>query len=99
MSIKLITLKSTQTLIGELDCTKDSEVVIKQPVQVIVQPTKEGPVMGFAPFLEFAEEFKKGITISMDNVLAVTTPVRELENQYNKMFGVGIEIASVIPKI
>ena len=36
---------------------------------------------------------------SMDNILAVTTLVRELENQYNKMFGVGIEIASVIPKI
>ena len=99
MTIKLITLKSTQTLIGELDCTKDDVVVIKQPVQVIVQPTKEGPVMGFAQFLEFAEEFKKGITITMDNILAVTTPVRELENQYNKMFGVGIEIASVIPKI
>ncbi len=55
--------------------------------------------MGFAPFLEFASEFKSGIKISMDNVLCITEPVRELENQYNKVFGAGIEIASVIPKV
>jgi hypothetical protein len=99
MKLKLITLKTTQTLIGEVDCNDKNEVIIKQPVQVIVQPTKEGPVMGFAPFLEFASEFKSGIKISMDNVLCITEPVRELENQYNKVFGAGIEIASVIPKV
>jgi hypothetical protein len=99
MNLKLVTLKTTQTLIGEVDCNDKNEIVIKQPVQVIVQPTKEGPVMGFAPFLEFATEFKSGIKISMDNVLCITEPVRELENQYNKVFGAGIEIASVIPKV
>lgn len=98
MPIKLITLKSTQTLIGELDCSKDNEVVIKQPVQVIVQPTKDGPMMAFAPFLEFSEEFKTGIKLPMENVLCITTPLRGVENQYNQAFGVGIEIASVIPK-
>lgn len=99
MTIKLITLKSTQTLIGELDCTKDDVVVIKQPVQVIVQPSKDGSMMGFAPFLEFSNEFRKGITIPIDNILCITSPVRELENQYNKMFGVGIEIATAMPKL
>jgi hypothetical protein len=99
MALKLITLRTAQTLIGELDCTKENEVSIKQPVQVIVQPSKDGTVMGFAPFLEFADEFRTGIKISLDNILCITTPVRELENQYNKVFGVGIEIASVIPKV
>lgn len=97
MSIKLITFKTNQTLIGEVDCTNDNEVVIKQPVQVIMQPTKDGPMMGFAPFLDYAEEFKTGIKFNMDNVLVVSTPVRELENQYNQVFGSGIQIASVIP--
>jgi hypothetical protein len=49
--------------------------------------------------LDFAEEFTTGIKISMDNVLCITTPSRDLENQYNKMFGSGIEIASSIPKL
>ena len=99
MSIKLLTFKTNQTILGELDCTSDTEVTMKKPVQVIMQPTKEGPMMGFAPFLEYCEEFKTGIKFSMDSVLVITTPVRELENQYNQVFGSGIEIASVIPKV
>ena len=72
---------------------------IKQPVQVVVQPTKEGPMMGFAPFLDYAEEFSSGIEINKCDVLCVTTPSRELANQYNQVFGSGIQIASAIPKI
>jgi hypothetical protein len=72
---------------------------VKQPVQVIVQPTKEGPMMGFSPFLDYAEEFNLGIEINKSDVLCVTTPSRELENQYNQVFGSGIQIASAIPKI
>jgi hypothetical protein len=72
---------------------------VKQPVQVIVQPTKEGPMMGFSPFLDYAEEFNLGIEINKSDVLCVTTPSRELENQYNQVFGSGIQIASAIPKV
>jgi hypothetical protein len=82
-----------------VDCTKNDELVLKEPVQVIMQPTKEGPMMAFAPFLEYCEEFNTGIKITMDNVLCITTPSRELVNQYNKVFGSGIQIASVIPKV
>jgi hypothetical protein len=99
MTIKLVTFKTNHTILAEVDCTKDNEVVMKQPIQVIVQPTKDGPMMGFAPFLEFSEEFKTpGIKVSMDDVLCITSPQRELENKYNEMFGSGIQIASVVPK-
>jgi hypothetical protein len=56
-------------------------------------------MMGFVPFLEFSEEFKKGIVIHYDDVLCITNPVVELQNQYNQYFGSGIQIASAIPKI
>ena len=72
---------------------------IKKPVQVVVQPTKEGPMMGFAPFLDYAEEFITGIELNKCDVLCVTSPSRELENQYNQVFGSGIQIASAIPKV
>ena len=100
MAVKLLTLKSTQTLIGEMDCTNENEIVLKKPVQVIVQPSKDGPMMAFAPFLEFCEEFEKGIKFPMEGVLCITTPLRGIENQYNKAFGAiaGLEIASTIPK-
>lgn len=98
MTIKLITFKTTQTILGKVE-DRLNELVVKEPVQVIVQPTKEGPMMGFAPFLEYSQEFKNGISISKADILCVTTPIVELENQYNQVFGSGIQIASSIPKI
>ena len=99
MTLKLITFKTNQTLIGEIVSETTTHITLKQPVQVIVQPTKEGPMMGFSPFLEFAEEFKTGISLPKDNIQCTTTPMVELANQYNQVFGSGIQIASVIPKI
>lgn len=83
---------------GDID-ERGSIVKVKKPVQVIVQPGKDGsPMMAFAPFLEFTIEFESGVDIQFNDILCITTPVRELENQYNKMFGVGIEIVSSMPK-
>ena len=97
MTIKLITFKTNQTLIGEIVSETGTHITLKQPVQVVIQPTKEGPMMAFAPFLDYSNEFKSGIRLALSDVLCITTPVVELENQYNKMFGSGIEIASAMP--
>ena len=99
MTIQLVTFKTNQTILGEIDCTDKNEVVIKKPVQVIVQPSKEGPMIGFSPFLEYCEEFATGIKLPAETILCITTPIRELENQYNQVFGSGIQIASAIPKM
>lgn len=96
--IKLVTLKTNHTLIAET--TETGNVYkLKQPVQLVVQPTKEGPMMAFNPFLDYAEEFLTGISIRHEDVLCITTPSIELRNQYNKVFGSGIQIASSIPKM
>ena len=100
MTVKLITFKTSQTVMADINDDKAAATVsLKKPVQVIVQPTKDGPMMGFAPFLDYAEEFSTGIEISKSDILCITTPSRELENQYNKIFGSNIEIASFIPKV
>lgn len=99
MSVKLITFKTNHTMMADVDCVDEKTITIKHPVQVVMQPTKEGPMVNFIPFLEFAKEFKTGIKISMNDVLCLTTPVVEIENQYNQIFGSGITIASAIPKV
>ncbi len=99
MTLKLITFKTNQTILGQIDTTGDGIFTIKKPVQVIVQPSKEGPMIGFSPFLEYAQEFATGINLPSDSILCITTPVVELENQYNQVFGSGIQIASAIPKM
>jgi hypothetical protein len=98
MSLKLVTFKTNHTIIADIDCVSDSEILLKQPVQVVMQQTKEGPMMGFGPFLDYCEEFKTGIKVYMQDVLCITTPIVELQNQYNQVFGSGITIASSIPK-
>jgi len=79
-----------------------STITIKQPVQVVSVPPRSATDPGsvaFSPFLEYADEFKTGFTIKNEDILTTSTPVRELENQYNQIFGSGIQIASSIPKI
>lgn len=97
--IKLLTFKTNQTIICDLTVLDSDGVMAVNPVQVIVQPAQTGPMIGFAPFIEYCEEFKTGITFNTDDILCVTTPVRALLNEYNKMFGSGIEIVSSISKI
>lgn len=98
MAIKLITLKTNHTLIA--DVSEDKEIFkLKEPAQVVAVPPKSATDEGgiaFSPFLHYCEEFKTGITIYKVDVLSVTTPVTELINQYNTVFGSGIQIASTL---
>ena len=101
MTIKLLTLKTNHTIMGKV--TEElTEVTIKEPVQVVQVPPRaqnDPGSIAFAPFLEYATEFKDGFKIKKDDILVTSTPVVELENQYNQIFGSGITIASTIPKV
>ncbi len=101
MTIKLLTLKTNHTIMGKV--TEElTEVTIKEPVQVVQVPPRSQNDPGsiaFSPFLEYAKEFKDGFKIKKDDILITSTPVVELENQYNQIFGSGITIASIIPKV
>lgn len=98
MTVKLVTLKTNHTLLADIEEGGDL-ISMKNPVQVVTQPTKEGPMIAFMPFVEYAEEFKTGMNVPRDSVLMINNPVRELLNQYNQMFGSGLTIASAIPKV
>ena len=103
MPIKLVTFKTNHTIMGDVtQSPADSNIIVKQPVQVVSVPPRSANDPGsvaFSPFLEYADEFKTGFKIHSSDVLIISTPVRELENQYNQIFGSGIQIASAIPKI
>lgn len=101
MNIKLLTLKTNHTLMGDVEetpiCFK-----IKKPVQVVnIPPRNPGEQGGiaFSSFVEYAEEFSTGFVIQKEDVLFSSTPVIELINQYNHIFGSGIQIASSVPKL
>jgi hypothetical protein len=101
--IKLVTFKTNHTIIGKVDVNKEEGyVLVKQPVQVIVVPPKSANDQGgiaFSPYIEFAQEFSSGFKIGAEDILLISTPVVELENQYNQVFGSGIQIASTMPGV
>lgn len=98
MTIKLVTFKTNHTIIADVDCVDDTTITLKEPLQVVTQPTKEGSGIMFVPFVEYAEEFKTGFKVSMENVLMLNTPVKELEENYRQVFS-RIQIASTMPKV
>jgi len=99
MDVKLVTLKTNHTLIAKVETPFDqSYVLVKEPLQVALQPTKEGSGVMFVPFVEYAEEFKTGFKISMSDVLMISTPLQELQDNYQQIFS-NIQIASAMPRI
>lgn len=101
MNIKLLVLKNGFTLMGEVD-EKDSTYILKKPVHVVQVPPRQGSDqagIAFTPFLEFSDEFMTGFEFKKDDVFIHCSPVTELMNQYNRIFGSGIEIASSVPRI
>ena len=97
--IKLITLKTNHTILGDLVNEDDNKVKLKQPVQVVSIPPRSQTDSGgiaFSPFLEYSQEFRTGIEIQKNDILVISSPVVELENQYNSIFGSGIQIAKTL---
>lgn len=96
MTIKLVTFKTNHTIMGDVtESSTDSFITVKQPVQVVTVPPRSATDPGsvaFSPFLEWAKEFKTGFQIKHEDILTMSSPVDELENQYNQIFGSGIVV-------
>lgn len=101
--VKCVTMKGVMnTMMAQIcDSDNDFEVVVKHPVMVMLVPSRdrsESSSIAFTPFLNYTEEFETGIKIHRSDILTMTTPVVELLNQYNSIFGSGIVLASGLTK-
>jgi hypothetical protein len=88
INVKLVKMISGEELIAEVLSDQESYITIKNPVRVVVVPTKtnpQTPTVGFAPWAEFSEE--KEFTIHKAHVIVTMKPVQEFINQYSGMFG------------
>lgn len=93
-NVKLLKLINGEELVAELSNEDGSTVKIKNPVRIIMMPSKadpKTPSVGLAPWAEFSED--KEIVLYKSHVLCIMTPIREFINQYNSIFG-GIVLPS-----
>lgn len=88
-------------LIGTIDGLNDSSVSsisIEDPAQVAMMPSQGGTPnsmsIGLLPWIPFSEESK--FIIQKDKIVTSYTPSVDLINNYNRLYGSGIQIASSI---
>jgi hypothetical protein len=93
MDIKIIRLITGEDLLCEMIETgtqtgSASEVTVKNPVRIVVMPSKTDPKVpsiGLAPWCEFSES--KVVSLRWDHIIFCVDPVNEFKNQYQSMFG------------
>ena len=93
-NLLLLRLSTGEEIMGEVLVHSDKIYQIKNPVRVLVVPSKtdpNNPSVGFAPFIQWTDD--KDLTLNASHVITTASPITEFINQYNGMFG-GI----VVPK-
>lgn len=93
--IKIIKLSSGEELIGDVS-ESGTKVRIKNPCMLQMVPSRNGnePAMGMFPYAMYTKEHT--INIESSNLIWQEEPVQELYNQYNSVFGSGIQLAQGI---
>jgi hypothetical protein len=97
MSVRLLVFNNGLQIVGDFKSKDESgnAVIITKPVQLIFMPNEEPNAKGkmgiaFAPFLQYTEDWKTGVSFVVTDILTVTTPIAELVNNYNTTFGSGL---------
>ena len=82
MAVKIIRLTTGEEIIGQL---KETAFGLEIQDVAILIPTQQNS-LGLAPFMAYSDA-SKGMELKHDNVMFIVNPVKDLENQYNHMFG------------
>jgi hypothetical protein len=95
--IKVLQLVTAQEIIGEVTETADT-FTVKNPATIHMVPQQNGGSFGIGliPFMPYLDGSQ--VNINKDKVVITAEPSVEMRNNYNKMFGSGIQIANVMPK-
>ena len=90
--IKIVKLVTCEELIAETNVFLN-EITLKQPCAIQLMPGRgEGQtMMGLIPYASYTEDFK--VTINLDMVIWHESPSKDIYNQYNSVFGSGIQLS------
>lgn len=89
--IKIAKLITGEELIG--DVTENGNItVFKQPcaVQLVMSRDNMTPAMSLIPYAFYTEGHT--VTVETKNIIWVAEPLKEVYNQYNRLFGSGIQL-------
>lgn len=90
MGIRVFKLINGEEIISKTDET-GAGWTLSSPAQIIMQQTKEGVGVALAPYMPYASG---EIEMYRHAVTSEANPDVKMENEYNRLFGSGIQIAS-----
>lgn len=91
--VKIIVLLNGQHMIGRIIKQDDKETSIESPAIILSGDDKadrQKMSLAFAPFLPFSSD--KVFNFNSDMILTTSIPADALTNEYNRMFGSGLDI-------
>lgn len=87
--IKSMKLVTGEELVAEIVENAENTLSVKNPVVCLVQRSENGPMLGFAPWMQSADSPFK---IEKAHIIIVAEVADEVKNGYNKIFGAGIVV-------
>lgn len=89
-NIKVWKLISGEELIAEQVEHSSDSIVMKSPATIIMQQTENGVGLALMPYMPYADG---NITLFKQSIASVGAPSQKMVNEYNRLFGTGIQIA------
>jgi hypothetical protein len=89
--IKVFKLINGEEIIAEIFNNFAEHIELKSPAQIVMQQTKEGVGVALAPYMPYATT---NIDLFRHAIASSATPDVKMENEYSRLFGSGIQIAS-----
>lgn len=90
MKVKVFKMINGEEIIGEVFNSFSDFHEIKNPAQIMLQRTDNGMGVAMAPYMPYASG---NINLYGNAIASDCVPDQNLINEYNRIFGAGIQIA------
>ncbi len=91
MTTKVYKLINGEEIIAEVFNYYDRHIELKNPATIVMQQTAQGMGVALAPYMPYA---KGNIDLHRQSIASEAEPDIKMENEYSRIFGSGIQIAS-----
>jgi len=92
--IKVFKLLNGEELIADVK-SMDGFYEMSDPAAIVIQQTAKGVGVALAPYMPYANN---PIKLYVSAIVSESTPNVDMENEYSRIFGTGIQIVSSIQK-
>lgn len=93
MTVKVFKMISGEEIITTVVSESETTYELDAPAAIRLQKTESGVGVGLIPYMPYADG---KISLRVSAVAATGYPDQNLENEYRRLFGSGIEIVSAV---